>query len=98
MSKSSMHMSLFVSSVFSVDTTPENMGVELLSAPKFVPASHYVAKSDSDNPQEEARVASYLALKVLHRWMGEQLEDMAEELENAGVSPNMVEPEGGAKA
>jgi hypothetical protein len=95
-----MHMSLFISSIFEVDigSDVDSMGVELAAQPKFVPASHYVAKADSEHPQEDARVASYLALKVLHRWMGEQLEDMAEELEDIGTVPNMTGPEGGAKA
>lgn len=101
MSKRSLHLSLFMSSVFevSVDDDTDNMGVEMATAPKFVPATHYVATA-VDNAETEARVATYLALKVLHRWMGEQLEDMGEKLGELGgeTRVNMPEPEGGAKA
>lgn len=100
MSKASLHLALFVSSVFEVEVEgdADKMSVEMAVTPKFVPATHYVQGPGRD--PAEARVATYLSLKVLHRWLGEELERIGEELGEVGTTTevNMAEPEGGAKA
>jgi hypothetical protein len=100
MSKASLHLALFVSSVFDIEVEgdADKMSVEMSVRPKFIPATHYVQGPGRD--PAEARVATYLSLKVLHRWMAEELEKLGEELGEVGVAAevNMSEPEGGAKA
>lgn len=100
MSKASLHLALFVSSVFEVDVEgdADKMSVELVHKPRFIPATHYVQGPGRD--PNEARVATYLSLRVLHRWMGEELEKLGEDLGEVGEAAqvNMSEPEGGAKA
>lgn len=100
MSKASLHLALFVSSVFEVDIEgdADKMSVEMAVTPKFIPATHYVQGPGRD--PTEARVATYLSLKVLHRWMGEELDKLGEELGEVGAAAevNMSEPQGGAKA
>ena len=100
MSRASLHLALFVSSVFEVEVEgdADKMSVEMAVTPKFVPATHYVQGPGRD--PAEARVATYLSLKVLHRWMAEELDKLGDELGEVGAEAevNVAVPDGGAKA